>query len=88
MQAHLAAVGLLDVVGPEDVIEVRVGVDDRAHDQIVGAHDRCDALELAAGIDHDRLAGRGIGQDRAVATQRPGRERLAQHPRTIARRRR
>ena len=44
-----------------------------------------DALGLAAGIDHDRLAGGGVGDDRAVALEAAGRERLAQHHDVVAR---
>src|SRR5437660_3654598 len=53
-----------------DVVDMRMSADDRFHLQLVATEEFHDAVDFVAGIEHQRLAGYRIADDRAVALQK------------------
>src|SRR5216683_4313180 len=56
---------------PADVIDVRVGADDRFDGELMASQEVQNAADLIAGIDHQRFARDRIPDNRAVALQHP-----------------
>lgn len=62
------------------MVQVRVGVKERDGFELRGLERAQDALRLVSGVDDDRLARDRVREDRAVALERPDRERLDEGP--------
>ncbi|MNS63086.1 hypothetical protein D3C72_961720 [compost metagenome] len=68
---------LLELAGSQEMIEVRMGVNDADHFQPQGVETRQDQLMIATRIDDDGLFRYRIADDRAVALQRADGEGFA-----------
>ncbi|MNI68754.1 hypothetical protein D3C73_1244650 [compost metagenome] len=67
----------LQLAGGQEVIEVRMGVNDADHLQAQGIEPSEDQFVIATRVDHDGLFGDRVADDRAVALQRADREGFA-----------
>ena len=65
------------------MIDVRVGDHDGGDLEIVPRKDIQDALDLVAGVDHHRLAGGFVTEDRAIALKGADRKDLVDHKASI-----
>ncbi|MNZ35087.1 hypothetical protein D3C78_524770 [compost metagenome] len=70
VQVQGGAGALLHFAGREEMIEVRMGVDDADQLQAVRLQPRHDQLGIAARVDDDGLLRHRVADDRAVALQR------------------
>ena len=77
VEADLAPVLLFDIPGAVNVVEVRMGMDQRFHAEVVVLDDLPDLFRIAPGIDDHCLFGVAAGQDSAVAFEGAYREGFA-----------
>ena len=80
MQEARAAAARAQFAERADVIDVRVGVDERRRPQTVRGQPLRDDIDVVPAVDHDRLAAGLVTQDRAGAFQGTDREVLDDHP--------
>jgi hypothetical protein len=71
MDKHRGARYLVQSGEAADVVNMRMRADDGVNLQFVLAQYLRNALDFIAGVHNDRLTGRGIAQDRAIALQHP-----------------
>ncbi|MNV72513.1 hypothetical protein D3C71_1656100 [compost metagenome] len=77
VQVQRGAGQFLEPAGGEEVIEVRMGVDDADQGQAVGLQAGEDLLRVATWIDDDGLLAEWVADQRAVALQRADGEGFA-----------
>ena len=79
MQTERRASRLLHRSRSEEMIEVRMGVQNVHHGQPQPPHFMQNAFRGPARVDHDRLLGDRIPDDRTIASQRRDGKRFSDH---------
>lgn len=79
MQTQRRAGRLFHRSGGQEVIEMRVSVQNAHHRQSQRTHLLQDALRRPSRINHDRLLRERISDDRTITTKRRNRKGLANH---------